>query len=60
MAGLLDERRGRKGPVKLTEEVVTFVRSAPRSASVPALVEAVSERFGVSVHRRTIERVLKR
>jgi transposase len=60
MAGLLDERRGRRGPVKLTEEVVAFVRAAPRKASVPSLVEAVSERFGISVHRRTIERLRRR
>ena len=28
MAGLLDERRGRRGPVKLTPEIVDFIRSA--------------------------------
>ena len=60
MAGLLDERRGRKGPVKLTEEVVAFVRGSPRSSSVPALVEAISEQFGISVHRRTVERLRQR
>jgi hypothetical protein len=60
MAGLLDERRGRKGPVKLTEELVAFVRSAPRKASVPSLVQAVSERFSIDVHRRTIERLRRR
>jgi transposase len=60
MAGLLDERRGRKGPVKLTEEVVSYLRSAPRATSVAALVEEVGERFGISVHRRTVERALKR
>ena len=60
MAGLLDEHRGRKGPVKLTDEVVAFVRSAPRKTSVLSLVEAVSERFGISVHRRTVERLRRR
>jgi transposase len=60
MAGLVDERRGRKGPMKLTDEVVAFVRSAPRSASIPALVDAVSEKFGISVHRRSIERIRRR
>ena len=28
MAGLLDERRGRRGPVKLSPEIVEFIRSA--------------------------------
>jgi transposase len=60
MAGLLGERRGRKGPVKLTEEVLSYLRSAPRSTPVAALVEEVGERFGTSVHRRTVERALRR
>ena len=30
MAGLLDERRGRRGPVKLRPEIVEFIRSADR------------------------------
>ena len=60
MAGLLDERRGRKGPVKLTEEVLSYLRSAPRATSVADLVEEVGERFGINVHRRTVERALKR
>jgi len=56
MAGLLDERRGRRGPVKLRPEITEFIRSAP-SASGAALAEQVAERFGVVLHRRTIERV---
>ncbi|HZV25499.1 MAG TPA: helix-turn-helix domain-containing protein [Acidothermaceae bacterium] len=60
MAGLLDERRGRKGPVKLTDEVVTFVRAAPRSTPTPSLVDTVSTRFGISLHRRTVERIRRR
>ena len=60
VAGLLDERRGRKGPVKLTEEIVAYVQAASRSTSTLALVEEVAQRFGVSVHRRTIERARRR
>lgn len=60
MAGLVDERRGRKGPVKLTDEVVAFVRSVPRQMSTPALVEAVETQFGMSLHRRTVERIRRR
>jgi transposase len=60
MGGLLDERRGRKGPVKLTDEVVAFLQAAPRETSAPALTAEVAARFGISLHRRTIERVRRR
>jgi hypothetical protein len=56
MAGLLDERRGRKGPVKLRPEITEFIRPAP-PASGAVLAGQVAERFGVVLHRRTIERV---
>ena len=55
MAGLLDERRGRRGPVKLRGEIAEFIRSAP-AASGAVLAEQVADRFGVVLHRRTIER----
>jgi transposase len=59
MAGLLDERRGRRGPVKLGPEITEFIRSAP-PASGAALAEQVAARFGVVLHRRTIERARAR
>ena len=59
MAGLLDERRGRRGPVKLRGEITEFIRSAP-PASGAALAEQVAARFGVVLHRRTIERARAR
>ena len=59
MAGLLDERRGRRGPVKLRPEITEFIRSAP-PASGAALAEQVAARFGVVLHRRTIERARAR
>jgi len=59
MAGLLDERRGRRGPVKLRPEIAEFIRSAP-PASGAALAVQVAERFGVVLHRRTVERVRAR
>ena len=55
MAGLLDERRGRHGPVKLSGEITEFIRAAP-AASGAVLAEQVAGRFGVVLHRRTIER----
>jgi transposase len=56
MTGLLDERRGRRGPLRLTDEIVSFLRSAPRETSGAALALEVERRFGVSLHRRTVER----
>jgi len=60
MTGLIDERRGRRGPVKLTEEIVEFLRTAPASASGGQLVDEVANRFGVLLHRRTVERARRR
>ena len=56
MAGLIDERRGRRGPVKLRPEIVGFIRAEARGSGAQ-VAEQVAERFGVVLHRRTIERV---
>jgi transposase len=56
MMGLLDERRGRRGPLKLNAEVLAFIRSADPNWSSAALAQAIARRFAVSLHRRTIER----
>jgi transposase len=56
MRGLLDEPRGRRGPLKLTAELVEFVASADPTLSGAQLALEVESRFGVSLHRRTIER----
>lgn len=56
MQGLLDERRGRHGPLKLTPEIVDFLASAEPSLSGAQLAQLVLHHFGVNLHRRTIER----
>ena len=56
MAGLLDERRGRRGPVKLTPEIVDFIVSAAPGSGAE-IADQVADRFGVRLHRRTVERV---
>jgi hypothetical protein len=61
MLGLLDERRGRKGPLKLSPDVVAFINEQTGGVMGAAeIAEAVSARFGVGLHRRTIERVIRR
>ena len=58
MAGLVDERRGRRGPVKLRPEIVDFIRADTVSGA--QIAERVADRFGVRLHRRTVERVRRR
>ncbi|MBJ7597338.1 hypothetical protein [Candidatus Nephthysia bennettiae] len=61
MAGLADAKRDRKGPLKATLEVVAFVRTTKQEQ--PGLSGAdlgvmLKERFGIQLHRRTVERLL--
>ncbi len=58
MRGLLDERRGRRGPLKVTAEILEFVRTG-EDLSGAALSALVAERFGITLHRRTLERLRK-
>jgi|SRR5438128_3545670 len=60
MTGLLDDKRGRRGPVKLTPAITEFVHTAAAAASGAQLAEEVARRFGVRLHRRTVERVRRR
>jgi transposase len=56
MGGLIDERPGRRGPLKLTDEIVEFVQAASPETSGVELARQVQDRFGVGLHRRTVER----
>ena len=63
LAGLVPARPGPRRAHKLTDEVLTFARE--RLTADPALrsadlVELIAERFGVRVHRCSIERALAR
>jgi len=61
LAGLLARSPGRQGPTKCTPEVVAFLHAAKKRdprLSGAVLADQVAERFGVHLHRRTIERVL--
>lgn len=60
MAGLLDERPGRRGPFRLTEEIVAWLVDAPADMSGASLAAEVKARFGVELHRRTVERARRR
>ncbi len=56
MGGLVDERRGRRGPLKLTPEVSAFITAADSDLSGAEVAAAVTAQFGVLLHRRTVER----
>ena len=56
MRGLLDEPRGRRGPLKLTPEVIEFIADSDQTLSGAQLAVEVEARFGLRLHRRTIER----
>ena len=61
--GLLPRRRGPRGAHKLSEEVMGFARGVleeDASLSTAELARMIKERFGISVHRRSIERALAR
>jgi transposase len=63
LAALVPARPGPKRAHKMTGEVVAFAReqrAADPRLSSQALVELIEERFGVRVHRRSVERALAR
>ncbi|MCA1679521.1 MAG: helix-turn-helix domain-containing protein [Actinobacteria bacterium] len=63
LAGLVPARPGPRRAHKLTDEVVAFARerlAADPSLRSSDLAEAIAERFGVSVHPRSVERALAR
>jgi transposase len=63
LVGLLPDKRGPHGPHKITDEVMRFIeqaRAAEGGLDAQVLVEQIAERFGLSVHRRTVARALAR
>jgi transposase len=63
LAALVRARPGPRRAHKLTDEVVAFARerlAADPSLRSADLVEAIAARFGVRVHRRSVERALAR
>ena len=63
LQALVPARPGPKQAHKMTGEVVAFARerlAADPKLSSQALVGVIAERFGVRVHRRSVERALAR
>ena len=63
LAGFMPEKRGPREAHKLSGEVVKFIeqcRSEDRTLKTADVVRLVKERFGIDVHRRSLERALSR
>ena len=63
LPGLVPRKRGPHGAHKLDAAVMAFVhglRTDDPTVSVPALLAQIRRRFGLAVHRRTLERALRR
>ena len=63
LVGLMPNRRGPKGGHKVSDEVVAFVidlKAARPGLTTLECLRAVEARFGVKVHRRSLERALTR
>lgn len=63
LVGLLPGKRGPHGPHKITDEVMRFIQNtlaAEETVDAVMLVDRIKQRFGLAVHRRTVERALAR
>lgn len=63
LAGLLPRRRGPRGGHKISAEVVAFVtdlKAASPETTTSQCLDTIAARFGVKVHRRSLERALAR
>jgi transposase len=63
LAGLLPKPRGPKGGHKLSAEVLDYVEhvtAEDATLTTLACVRAVHDRFGLTIHRRSLERALAR
>ena len=63
LVGLLPAHRGPKGGHKVTTEVVDYVASLRESepaVTTVQCIQAVQEQFGITIHRRSLERALVR
>jgi transposase len=63
IVGLIPEKRGPRGPHKLTDDVVEYVMGQLEQKpdlDSPAVARLVSDQFGVVVHPRSVERAMDR
>lgn len=59
LSGLLPRRRGPKGGHKISAEILAFVaelKAGSPETTTPRFLDAIEARFGVKLHRRSLER----
>jgi len=62
MAGLFEQKRGRKGPVKATQEVRAFIRGEREkedSLSVEQIIHRCQKELQITISRRTVFRIFE-
>lgn len=63
LAGLVPQQRGPKDGHKLSAQIVGFVgelKTARPDITLPQCIAEITTRFGVTVHRRSLERAMAR
>jgi len=63
VAGLMEKKRGRKGPDKLTEKLREYIRQLSKQVpgiSGAKIAQRIEEEFGIKLHKRTVEKALKK
>jgi len=63
LGGLLPRSRGPKGGHKISSEVLAFVddlRAAAPELTTPQCLSAITARFDIQIHRRSLERAMAR
>jgi transposase len=61
LSGLLPGQRGPKGGHKISAEVLAFIvelKTSRPEVTTPQCLDAIETRFGVKLHRRSLERAL--
>lgn len=60
LGALVPQKRGPRGAHKLSPKITAFIERTITTDPAADLVAAVQKQFGISVHRRSIERALAR
>jgi transposase len=60
LGALVPQKRGPRGAHKMSQQVLEFLQKVMAADASRDLVEAVQKEFGISIHRRSIERALDR
>ena len=63
LQGLLSGQRGPKKASKMTDTILDFIENMikhDKKTTKDTMIERIKEEFGIKVHRRTLERALKK